>query len=262
MSRVLGEERWRLCWLADSGVEIHDQDRFREWIVRRGQFEPLHYILGVREFWSLDFRVTPQVLIPRPETEVLVEESLRCARTLGPEKSLNILEIGTGSANIAVALARELPRARIVAVDCSLEALRVAAANCREHGVAGRISLLCADLASSLGGRAHFFLVVANLPYVARSELDFLPSDVRNYEPRVALDGGEGGVQAMGRLIAAAPFFLENGGFLLLEIGPEQAEWLRAKSEETGRLQTQRIVRDLAGRERVFVGRKEVEAGG
>lgn len=257
LSGVLGQERWRLAWMGNSTVKICEQARFREWVTRRGEFEPLHYILGVREFWSLDFRVGPQVLIPRPETEILVEEALRCSQVLGPERNLKILDVGTGSGNIAVALARELPRAKIVAIDCSPGALRVAAENCRVHGVLERVSLLGGDLVSPLGRKARFPLVVANLPYIDPAQLDFLPEDVRNYEPRVALDGGKNGIQTIARLFATVPSCLADGGFFLVEIGPGQSGYLRGGCGENRGLQPVRITRDFAGVERVFVSRKE-----
>lgn len=257
LARALRIERWRLSWSGEIAVELALETLFRDWVDRRGRFEPLHYLLGLREFWSLDFQVTSDVLIPRPETEILVEETLRCARFFERERNLKILDVGTGSANIAVVLAKELPGAKVVAVDCSANALGVAARNCRNHGVSQRVSLLCSDLALALRSDARFSLVVANLPYIDRAGLDFLPSDVRNYEPRVALDGGEGGTEILDRLVQVAPSLLENGGFCLLEIGAGQSEWLRTRIKTTSGFMDTRFVQDLNGVERVFVVRKE-----
>ncbi|MBI3014557.1 MAG: peptide chain release factor N(5)-glutamine methyltransferase [Candidatus Tectomicrobia bacterium] len=262
LARALGIERWRLPWSGEIAAEAAGEAQFRDWVVRRGRFEPLHYIQGFREFWSHDFQVTPEVLIPRPETEILVEEALRCARLLGREGNLNILDVGTGSANIAVILAGELPRAKIVAIDCSPGALRVAAVNCRDHGVAQRVFLLCSDLLLALRPEVRFPLIVANLPYIDRAGLDILPLDVRNYEPRVALDGGQGGTRILDSFITVVPALLEEGGFLLLEIGAGQSEWLRTRTEPILEFREVRFVRDLSGVERVYVARREGPAGG
>ena len=189
---------------------------FRERVGRRARREPLQYILGRSEFWSLPFRVGPAVLVPRPDTEVLVEEAL--ARAV---PAACILDVGTGSGAIAVALAHELPAARLTAVDISSEALAIAAENARTNGVAERIDFATADLHVLPEGT--FDLVVANPPYIPAADLAELMPEVRDYEPQLALHGGADGLDAYRALARQASRLLVTGGWLLVEVGVGQA---------------------------------------
>ena len=205
-------------------------ERLAELVRRRAGREPLAYLMGEWEFWSLPFRVGPEVLIPRPETELLVEEALKFAGESGPRRSseLTILDLGTGSGVLAVVLARELPAARVVAVDRSLAALAIAAANVRRHRVEERVSLVAADWLSPFASSAPIFdLVVGNPPYVEEAALSGLAPEVRDFEPRLALDGGRAGMEQIIRLARQIPFLLKPGGRLLIEIGWDQREAAR-----------------------------------
>jgi release factor glutamine methyltransferase len=213
---------------------------FKKLLKRRLGGEPSAYITGHREFYGLDFIVSPAVLIPRPESELLVEKAL----TLGRNRLLPLIaDIGTGSGAIAISLALGLPRARIYATDISADALEVALANCRRHGVSGRVRLLKGDLLGPL--REPVDIIVANLPYIRKSELN--PQS----EPPRALDGGAGGTEVIERLCLQAGGKLKPGGYLLLEIGQGQrqaVETILHKVFPGGKIDT---LPDLAGIERV-----------
>jgi release factor glutamine methyltransferase len=191
-------------------------------IARRLHHEPIQYIIGQQEFYGLVFHVTPAVLIPRPETEHLVEAVLNL---LPADKPLNLADIGTGSGGIAIALASHLPHAEITALDISTDALTVAAANARRHNVAGRIRFLQSDLLSALNHEAGIFdALVSNPPYVSEADRDTLHPQVRNYEPAAALFAGETGLDIYRRLIPGALVALKPNGLLALEIGHGQQD--------------------------------------
>jgi release factor glutamine methyltransferase len=187
---------------------------------RRFAGEPVAYITGHREFYGLDFTVTPDVLIPRPETEVLVEQAI----SLAGNRALSIADIGTGCGAIAISLAVKLLAARIFATDISPAALEVARRNCERHRVADRVTLVLGDLLEPLPGPVD--MIVANLPYVRTAELPLV--NTSGFEPRLALDGGVGGLDQIRRLCAAVPRYLNAGGALLLEIGLGQRDTVAA----------------------------------
>jgi release factor glutamine methyltransferase len=190
-------------------------DSFEQLVERRLRGEPLAYLTGEREFMGLSFNVSPAVLVPRPETELLVETALVLLREGGP--SPLVVDVGTGSGAIAVSLAVHHPPVRVVAVDISGAALVVARANARRHGVADRVSFVQGNLLADIGGPAD--LIAANLPYIPSGELDGLPAEVR-CEPRLALDGGPDGLDLYRRLVPQALRLLKPGGHLLAELGP------------------------------------------
>lgn len=192
----------------------------RSLVERRITHEPLAYITGHREFYGLDFLVNPAVLIPRQETELLVDVALEFARDRAAG-SISAADIGTGSGAIAVAIAANLPNAKVYAVDCSADALAVADCNRRRHGVVDRVSLLQGDLLAPLPRSVD--LLVSNPPYVAGELLSTLPLEVRQ-EPQLALDGGERGLEVISRLLEQAPCKLNAGGRLIVEISPEQVD--------------------------------------
>lgn len=181
---------------------------------------PLPYITGRKEFWSLDMAVSPSVLIPRPDTEVLVEKVLELSSRNGE----TVVDVGTGSGNIAVALAKEMPRSMVYAVDISRRALRVAAANAERHKVRN-IEFRRSDLLSAFrDGRTSFDFIVSNPPYVSRKDWEELPEEIRGHEPRTALLAGETGLEVIGRLVRQAKRRLKPGGYLIMEIGDGQRE--------------------------------------
>ena len=219
-------------------------------VERRSRREPLQHLLGLQEFWSLRLAVSPRALIPRPETEVLVEAALAALRGVA---SPRIADIGTGTGALAVALASEIPSARIVAVDASEEALDLAARNVRELGFEDRIELRLGDLVEPLRGSAPFDAMVANLPYVTEAEWEALEPEVRDFEPRLALVGGPDGLDLVRELIAGAPAVLATDGWLGLEIGAGQADAVR---DLLAAWRDVEIRQDFAGIERVVSARR------
>jgi release factor glutamine methyltransferase len=234
---------------------------FRQFLHRRLQREPLQYITGVQEFWSLEFAVDQRVLIPRPETELVVETVLHLFSAIrNPQSAIRsrILDVGTGSGCIAVALATELPDAAIWAADISSDALAVATLNARRHNVHQRIRFLQGDLFAPVAGQGHLFeLIVSNPPYIARHDLLTLQPEIRNWEPRNALDGGEDGLNFYRRLLGEASHCLSANGWLVMEIGAGQdaaiMPLLRENEGFTGSFSTP----DYAGRGRVVAARKK-----
>jgi release factor glutamine methyltransferase len=222
---------------------------FEARVARRAAREPVAYIVGRQEFYGLDLEVTPEVLIPRPETELLVDEGLVALRER--DRALAV-DVGTGSGCIAVALAVHAPHARVVAVDRSAAALAVARRNARRNAVAGQVRLVRGDLLAALGGPLD--LVAANLPYVSSEEVEDLMPDVRRYEPRLALDGGADGTALLRPLVAQATGRLGPGGLLLLEVAAEQAGRIADLLRSTGAFSDVSTRRDLTGIERMVRG--------
>jgi release factor glutamine methyltransferase len=224
--------------------------RFRRLVGKRLDGVPLAHLTGTKEFWSIPFRVTPSVLVPRPETEVLVEKVLE----LSSRENEAIVDVGTGSGCIAVALAKELPRARIEAVDISERALRVAAANADRHRVR-HISFRRSNLLSAFRGTGvKFDFIVSNPPYIARDEWPGLPAEVRDWEPRRALLAGDSGLELIERLVRRAGAFLKPGGYLIFEIGEGQRD--RVLSLFGKRWTEIETAWDLAGKPRVITARR------
>ncbi len=225
----------------------------RDLTKRRAKSEPVAYLVGHREFFSLDFRVTPDVLIPRPDTETLVVELLDAAR---PLESPRVLDLGTGSGCIAIAAAVNHPSARVTATDLSETALAVARENAGKHAVSDRIRFLQGDLFAPLGGDEQFDVIASNAPYIADGERDTLQNDVRRYEPHTALFAGPIGTEVLFRIIDQAAARLVSNGALILEISPEQAAAVRARIESNGAYQDIHVTKDAAGLCRVVRARK------
>lgn len=254
LAHVLGVERWALYLEPERGVPAAAGERFVGLLVRRSQGEPLPYLLGWEEFCGLRLRVTPQVLIPRQETELLVEWALAILRRAGVS-SLRVIDLGTGNGAIACVLAHALPHASVVGVDISAEALAVAAENIRALGLNGRVRLVEGDLFGPLAfGVAD--LVVSNPPYIASGELATLPIEVRDYEPRLALDGGPDGMAFHRRILTGIPGSLRPGGWLLMEIGEWQAEALARAITLTGAFGAIEVRKDLRGVDRMIGARR------
>jgi release factor glutamine methyltransferase len=245
LAHTLGAKRMDLYMTFDQPVEDAERARFRELVRRRAKERcPVAYLTETREFWSLPFRVTPDVLIPRPETELLV----RTAVDLKPRR---VVELGVGSGCVSAALARELPELEIVAIDCSAAALEIARENLARHGVLERVSLVEASGLSGLSG--PFDLVVSNPPYVPAGELAGLAPEL-GHEPRLALDGGADGLDVVRRICAEAPELLERPGWLVLEIGAGQAGAVGELLRAAGAAEVE-TYDDLAGITRVIAGR-------
>jgi release factor glutamine methyltransferase len=247
---ILGWDRARLLTEHQSPAPADLEPRLSEWISRRARREPSAYIVGVREFWGLDFIVTPAVLIPRPETEFIVEESLALVRALAAPR---IADIGTGSGCIAVSLAWEMRDAHVVASDVSAEALDIARRNAERHGVARRIELVAA---SYLGGvEGDFDLIAANPPYVRDGDKPALAPDVR-YEPDVALFGGTRGLRDIEGVLETAVAKLRPGGWLVMEFGFGQEDDVRSLVAARPALDVVRVREDLQGLARTAIIRK------
>ncbi|MCC7368725.1 MAG: peptide chain release factor N(5)-glutamine methyltransferase [Chloroflexi bacterium] len=250
------EARWllgRTLGLTDAALLVRgaqpanseDAARFRAVIERRAAREPFAYVVGQREFYGRTFTVNRHVLVPRPETETLVEEALRVLAAAHSGRPL-VVDIGTGSGAIACTVALEAPDAEVLACDVSAEALQIAAANRVALGLEGRLRLVCGSLLSWLGRPAD--LVLANLPYLPTGRLPHLMPEVRDWEPHLALDGGADGLELIAALLADASRTVCPGGTILLELDPEQVESARALLPEARAT----VIRDLAGLDRVL----------
>jgi release factor glutamine methyltransferase len=230
----------------------------RDLAKRRAKSEPVAYLVGHREFFSLDLRVTPDVLIPRPDTETLVVELIDAARAV---ESPWILDLGTGSGCVAIAAAVNLPSARVTATDLSDAALAIARENAETHAVSDRIRFLQGDLFGPLGAGEHFDVIASNAPYIADHERQTLQNDVRRYEPHAALFAGPTGTEILFRIIDGAAAWLAPAGTLILEISPEQASAVRTRLESSGAYQDFRAVKDAAGLLRVVRARRVSSVG-
>lgn len=224
-------------------------ERFEALVARRAAGEPVAYLTGRRGFWTLDLTVTPDTLIPRPETELLVEQALE---RLPPGRSLRVADLGTGSGAVALAIASERPLARVIATDRSRGALEVARANARRHGLEGRVEFRQGDWCAPLAGE-RCDLVASNPPYIAEADPHLAQGDLR-HEPPGALASGVDGLDAIRILVASVPAHLDPGGWLLLEHGHDQGAAVRALLEAGGFVDVA-TVRDLEDRDRVSLGR-------
>lgn len=252
LATVLGVERFHLYLEPAQEVAASVAARVRALVERRAAHEPLQHLLGFEDFRGLRLRVTPDVLIPRPETEGLVEWALE---TLAPLPRPVAADVGTGSGAIACALAAACPALEVLAIDASLAALAVATANVRALGLARRVRIVAGDLLAPLAALAGGLdMIVANPPYLSSASLPALPPEVARFEPRLALDGGPDGLRVIRRIVAEAPGVLRPGGALVMEIGEEQAGGVASLLAAEG---FSGIVarRDLRGVERYIAGR-------
>lgn len=246
LCQVTGLDRVGLYLNFDKPLSEDELAGYRALVVRRGKREPLQQILGSQEFDGLCFTVTPAVLIPRHDTETLLEQAVLCV-----PRARFILDIGTGSGCIAIALAKRLPEATVTAVDLSSEALDVAQRNAEAHGAA--VEFLPGSFFEPVAGR-RFDLIVSNPPYITTAELAGLQPEVRDYEPRLALDGGPDGLAAYRIMVAQAPAHLQPGGWLLLEVGAGQAGDVATLLAQSG-LSAIITATDPGGIQRVVGGR-------
>ena len=232
LGHVLELTRVELYLDHDRPLRDADLDALRELVRRRAAGEPVQYLTGETEFYSLGFKITPAALIPRPETEILVQAVLE--RLISWASIPRVVDVGTGSGIIAITLALHLPRAQVWAVDRSRDALQLARENARRHAVEDRIHFSQGDLLQPLDEKeGSFAAVVSNPPYLRTSELDDLPREIRQHEPIMALDGGADGFAIIRRLISQSPRFLARDGFLALEIGAGQGPEIDQLLKET-----------------------------
>ncbi len=251
---VRGCQRIALYTAFDVPVNDDERARFRGLVKRRGEGEPVAYLVGNKEFFSLPFGVSPAVLIPRPETEGLVIRVIDICQSAGEQA--RIVDVGTGSGAIAVTLAKRMPRAAFVATDISPAALAVARDNATRHGVADRIKFVECDLLDAPAAAGPWDVIVSNPPYVREDEFDALPRDVRLHEPRTALVSGPTGVEVIGRLAAAAAKTLAPGGWLLVEVGPSTATAAEQVIAAHAELEPEPTLKDLAGLPRIVQARR------
>jgi release factor glutamine methyltransferase len=254
VEHVMARDRTFIITHPQTTLASPNVQRLRELVERRASGVPMQYLTGHQEFYGLDFEVTPDVLIPRPETELLVETALELLGEAG--KPALVCDVGTGSGCIPVALLHEEASARAVGLDISTGALRVAAHNAARHGVRERLILITSDCFAALHPSvARFTMIVSNPPYIAEDALAGLQREVRDHEPRVALTPGGDGLSIIRRLVADAPRFLERSGHLLIEIGFDQHEAVRQLIDPQV-WQLLDIHKDLQGIPRVVALRK------
>ena len=246
LAHALGMTRAQLHAHPQSQLNLAELASYRQLIERRARREPVAYIVGHKEFYGLDLFVDNRVLIPRPETELLVEKAIEIS-----QRQSVVADVGTGSGAIAVSLAVHLPQILVYAADASPAALEIAARNCRRHCVEDRVHLLQGHLLEPLPEPVD--LVVANLPYVSQTELAQLPPEISIYEPREALDGGPDGLDCIRRLLAQAGERLKSGGVILLEIGATQGKAVVTLVERRFPAARAEIARDYAGLDRVVI---------
>ncbi len=256
LGHALGLKRVDLYVEYDRPLQPEELATFKELIKRHLRREPVAYITGEKGFWSLDLKVTPHVLIPRPETEILVEAVLSVIPVESPPRPLKILDLGTGSGAIVVALAKERPGHRFFAVDSSAEALGVAQENARRHGVGGGIAFSLGNWFEAVREDGEGFdVIVSNPPYIRREDLEVLPPEISRYEPRQALDGGPDGLDAIRVITGEGPRHLQPGGWLFMEIGFDQ--WAAVEGLVIGAMAYEgvSVIKDYAGLNRVVKAR-------
>ena len=261
-ARVIVEFVLDLDWASlvrdhDRPVTAHEAERIEQLVARRLNHEPIAYLVGMREFWGLPFRVNKSTLIPRPDSETLVEGAIALARDkINPSgnEGLTILDLGTGSGCLVLALLSELDQARGVGVDHSTDALEIARDNAERLGLINRVDFIQGDWARDI--ECGFDLVIANPPYIAEGDLSRLAPDVFQFEPHVALSGGADGLDVYRRLAKELPFVVKPGGYILLEIGIDQREDVEQIIFDGDHLMFLYAIPDLTGTIRCLVGQK------
>lgn len=258
LAHVLGTDKAGLYRALYDSIPPQARENLDKLLQRRIKGEPISYILGSKEFWSLTFTVGSGVMVPRPETETLVEAALDL---LPPNSSPNILDIGTGSGAIAIALAKERPHASIIAIDISPQALVFARKNAVSHRIK-TVTFLEGDLFEPVTERTGSFdLIVSNPPYIPTDQICQLAPGLRDFEPHAAFDGGPDGLELYRRIAAQAHHYLTRGGVLLLEVGYDQSTPVQGLLTQDGVFSSPEVYRDLGGIERVVMARKK-SAGG
>jgi release factor glutamine methyltransferase len=254
LAEALGVRREALYREPERVLDEREQARFDAVVKRRERREPVAYIIGRKAFRTIELRVNPSTLIPRPETETLVEAALSRLPAGGARP--NVLDIGTGSGAVALALADEHPSVRVVATESDPAALETARLNAARLGLSARVEFVLGDLYDGLPPGALFQVIVSNPPYVTPRELATLAPEVRDWEPHAALLGGEDGLDYYHRIISPAPTFLAPGGWLAVEIAKDRGDEVRRLFESARRFDEISVVKDLGGAPRVVAGRE------
>jgi len=247
----------------DQPLQEPDLNGYRELIKRRINREPIQYIVGVQEFWSMEFNVTPQVLIPRPESEILVEQVISLFKTemSSRVKHPMVLDLGTGSGILAVSIAKEIENVSVWASDISQDALDIAQANAKKNHLEDRMTFVQGDLWEPFEGQALLFdIIVSNPPYIASEDFDSLAPEVRDYEPRLALDGLKGGMYYLEKILLEGASYLQPGGWLLLEMDPKQMPAAFRIIEKNNHFEKRYCIKDYGHRDRVLVAQKKRES--
>lgn len=259
LALALGKDKTFLVAHSEYELNAEEEARFQSFLARRARREPFQHIRGRQEFYGLDFLVTPDVLIPRPETEMIVEKAIEILRD---KENPSFCEIGVGSGCISVSVLHEVKNARGIGLEVSEKALRIAAMNAERHSVAGRLTLKISDVFAVLESeesdpqKKPFDLIVSNPPYIPASQIPDLQPEVRDFDPLIALSDGADGFSIIRRIVEDAPQLLKTGGWLLVEIGEGQAETVRAMFA-SGTWQTVDILPDLQGIPRTVRARKK-----
>ncbi|MGQ3686353.1 MAG: peptide chain release factor N(5)-glutamine methyltransferase [Candidatus Loosdrechtia sp.] len=262
LSHLLGCKRIDLYLHPDKPVGNTISVNYKKGIQKRAMHMPVQYITNHAEFMSMDFSVDERVLIPRPETEFLVEAVIRKSQLLSKEQEITIVDIGAGSGNISITLVKHIGNARIFATDISPDALEVAKANARKHQAHGKILFLCGDLYKPLEKcklESGVDFIVSNPPYVSHSEFDALQEEVRCYEPYGALVSSQYGLQLFKRIISNAHVWLKPGGFLTFEVGEKQAQKVAHLIEDTGYFKKSELIKDYQQIYRIVISQKKEE---
>lgn len=250
----LGCDRLEFLKNPEMTISKKQHSEFRKLLARRLRWEPVAYITGRKNFWTFSLRVNKDVLIPRPDTEIIVEETVALCRDIDSE-AINILDVGTGSGAIALALAQEIPRGKVTATDISKSALVLARKNARLVNLEDKIDFRQGDLFEPL--EEVFDIIVSNPPYITEAEYKGLPNGVKDYEPKIALLAGKNGLEFYEKLIDQTPGYLKKNGWLLLEIGAKQKKEVCTLMEEAGCYDSITMRRDYAGLPRVVKARRK-----
>jgi release factor glutamine methyltransferase len=259
LAHILGVKPIDLYLRYDQPLQGDELSAFKVLLKRRVNREPVAYIVGRKGFWSIDLNVSDDVLIPRPETECLVESALDVLSQEETSAVIKILELGTGSGAVILSLAFKKPEHLYYASDVSPDAIGVAQANARQHHLEGKVHFFCGDWLSPLriaGG--CFDIILSNPPYIRTADMDMLQPEIRSYEPAVALDGGDDGLRCIGRIIDQAHQHLRPGGLLILEIGHDQREDVYRMMRACGRFEDFLCKKDYRGSDRVVQMRKKM----
>lgn len=254
VGHVLKKDRLYIILNLENQIDKNQEEKIKEYISLRKSGMPIHYILKEREFMGMDFMVEEGVLIPRSDTEILVEETIK---ELGENRGDDILgiEIGPGSGIISISLLKHFPSMKIIACDINPLATNLTEKNGERHGVSDRLDIRLSDLFEKIEENMKFDIIVSNPPYIRKDVIETLQKEIKNHEPMNALDGGDDGLNFYKRIITEGTGLLKSGGIMAFEIGHDQGLDVKKSMEESGYKRV-RVVKDLAGFDRVVIGRK------